>query len=1121
MKYCGQCSALLALVCPQCHSENPPGFKFCGHCAAALTPVLTESAASKSAITPPHSDGERRHLTVLFCDLVDSTALAAQMDPEDWRAAVAAYHRAAAEAITRYGGHVAKYLGDGLMAFFGYPEAHDNDAERAVRAGLALLDAIAKLSDDASHPRMEARVGIDSGAVVVGVGAGLEPDVFGDTPNIAARLQSAAEPGSVLVSSSTHDLVSGLFLVEDRGSQSLKGIAEGLRLYRVIRPSGARGRLEAAATSRGLTPFIGREDELRTLAHRWERARDGEGQAALIIGEAGIGKSRLLHRFRETISGNPHTWLDAAAGAFFQNSPFYPVTEMLRQSFGLSLPLSSENSSPSLPLSREDRLRLRSRPDLSPRTVQPENPELGGGSPPNERETESDAITRIADALRHAAIDPSLAVPLIAPLLNLTLPPEYPPSSLPPDQQRRKLLALLVEWIMGTARRQPLIIATEDLHWADPSTLELLQLLVEQGDAAPLFLLLTARPEFHPSWPLRAHHARITLNRLSTREIRSMVRQIAAQKALADETMTAVIDRTSGVPLFVEELTRAVLESGEGKLSGGAIPATLHDSLMARLDKLGPARETLQTGAVLGGEFSYELLRAVAQLEDNELQRHLRTLTDAELLYVRGIPPEAAYQFKHALIRDAAYQALLKTRRKELHLLVAQTIDTGFPAIKENHPEVLARHWTEAGEIENAIEAWTAAAKSAESRNAFQEARESYEQSLALINQLAASPDRDSRELELLQSVYAMLSVGFGYASPQTIDAAQRAATLADKLGNLAKLVGWVRSRGHYALLSGDYAAAKVHAQRTLELAIQEGSVTSLAAGHQLQMQVRYLCGEHLAADENYAAGRKFFGDPGFRKASPGFPIVAFAAASWNAWTLGHVDAARAREAEVWAVVDENNPFESAFANYLIAYLRVYLGKYPEAESLARKAIALADKHQFKYQLALSRCVCGLALAESGKAAEGVDLIQRGITGLTAIGTRSGLTRYMAFLAVAQERNGFVIDALETIGRAITISSSELAQRPETLRVRGELRLKLGQTDLAESGYREAIVLARSLSAKSWELRATTSLARLLRDTNRRDEARAMLANIYNWFTEGFDTLDLIDAKALLDELSQ
>ena len=489
-RFCNRCGTPLNKRCPKCGSENAPEAIFCSQCGAAIDVAGQMRAAEpRSGPAEPRGSsltGERRHLTVLFCDLVNSTSIAAQLDPEEWREIVADYHRAAAQAIERFGGHVAQYLGDGVMAYFGYPEAHDNDAERAARAGLAILDAISKLNTAAPpRPELSARIGIDSGAVVVGASAGKDADVFGDTPNIAARVQAAAEPGTVLITDATHRLVSGLFVVDQLGAQALKGIERPVQLYRVIQPSGVRGRLEAAAATRGLTPFVGREDELRLLMSRWERALDGEGQVALIIGEAGIGKSRLLQRFHEQIGGTPHTWIEAHAGAFFQNTPFYPVTELLQQFLG------------------------------------------GNGGKSAEEQ-----LAQLEPRLELAGLKPAETIPLIAPLLNLPLSDKYPPSSLSPEQQRRRLLATLVEWVLGAARVQPLVVATEDLHWADPSTLELIQLLVEQGATARLLLLYTARPEFRAQWPPRAHYMQITLNRLSARNVRTMVEEVAARKAI-------------------------------------------------------------------------------------------------------------------------------------------------------------------------------------------------------------------------------------------------------------------------------------------------------------------------------------------------------------------------------------------------------------------------------------------------------------------------------------------------------------------------------------------------------------------------------------------------------------
>jgi class 3 adenylate cyclase/tetratricopeptide (TPR) repeat protein len=1111
-RFCSNCGKPLTVQCPSCNSEILPNARFCSQCGAPLTTPPASPASpepppliptSSVAITNPTfpADGERRHLTVLFCDLAGSAAIAAGLDPEDWRATIAAYHRSAAEAITRLGGHVAKYLGDGVMAFFGYPEAHDNDAERATRAGLAILDALVALNESSAHPRLAARIGIDSGPVVVGAGAGPGADVFGDVPNIAARVQAAADPDSVFVTAATHRLIHGLFITEDRGEQPLKGIAESIRLHRVVRPSGARGRLEATAASRGLTPFVGRDDELRMLTSRWERARDGEGQVALIIGEAGIGKSRLLHRFRETLTGTPHSWIDAAAGAFFQNTPFYPVTEMLRQLVWVQ----SFNR-------LDDYLRNLSTGATSDSEYNPAPAEKVADEP----------LAQVLSGLAQAGLNPALSIPLLAPLLNLALPPEYPPSPLPPDQQRRRLLGTLVAWILGTARTQPLIIVIEDLHWADPSTLELIQLLVEQGNTAHLMLLYTARPEFRPPWPLRSHHAQINLNRLNARDVRTIVAQVAAQKALADETVSAVVDRTGGIPLFVEELTRVLLERGDARLTGREIPATLHDSLIARLDRLGPARETLQIAAVLGSDFSYELLHAVHPAHDHdELQRHLRTLTDAELLYVRGLAPDATYQFKHALIRDAAYEALLKSRRKELHRLVAQTIDSQFPAIKEKNPEVLAHHWTEAGETRLAIVQWQRAADAADLRASFVEAADGYQKAIALIAELGDSDDDlRSLELELSSSLVRVLTITKGFTVPESVMAVAQARAVAEKSGNLKELALREYATWNAVFASGNHTNSAALAAHLLELALQEGSATSLAFAYQAQLSTNLFRGNLIELEEHF---RNFSGvcDQADFSEFPSEKLCGFTFASIAAWILGKPDTARTRMARGVACASETgHPYDLAFASFYEAWLYQLLREYERAEAAATQALAMAEQHGFPFGRELTRPLLGWARVQLGHAGEGVSLIRQGLAGLAETGSKVGITAFLAHLAEAQALAGTIDDALSSIEEALQANPEELAFRPHALICRGELRLKAGQAELAEADFREAITLAQKMQAKAWELRATTSLARLLRDTGRRDEARAMLDEIYNWFTEGFDTADLKDAKALLDELS-
>ena len=605
LKFCTNCGVSLVPGCPKCGAAIQTGEKFCGECGTALG----DAPAPKVEDTIPGAGspaGERRHMTVLFCDLVGSTEIAAQLDPEEWRELLAAYHGAAADAISRFGGHVAKYLGDGVMAYFGWPVAHDNDGERAVRAGLQLLNTISELNQQSatgfslsSPVRLSARVGIDSGTVVVGSGHSQEADVFGDVPNIAARVQAAAQADSVLITGATHQLVAGLFLVESQSARTLKGFDQPIDLLSVIRPSGTQGRLAVAAAARSLTPFVGREDELSVLLSAWQRAAEGEGKAVLVVGEAGIGKSRLLHHFHQQIADRSPAWAEAGAAPFFQNTPFYAIAELLRQMV-VHTTLPTDGTKGALPSSDQQ-------------------------------------IAQLGSALSIAGLQPDEAIPLIAPLLNLLVPAPYSASSLPPDQQRRRLLAAMLQWTLGAARLQPLALVIEDLHWADPSTLELVRLLAEQGATAKLLLLCSTRPEFHPQWPLRAHHTQITLNRLNVRDVREMIAMVAARSALAPDTVDTVVERTSGVPLFVEELTRTLLERGNLKLSEREIPVTLHDSLMARMDRLGPAKEILQIGAVIGSEFSYKLLSAVRPSSEQDLLNALRALADAELLYVRGI----------------------------------------------------------------------------------------------------------------------------------------------------------------------------------------------------------------------------------------------------------------------------------------------------------------------------------------------------------------------------------------------------------------------------------------------------------------------------------------------------
>jgi class 3 adenylate cyclase/tetratricopeptide (TPR) repeat protein len=1016
--------------------------------------------------------GERRHLTVLFCDLVNSTSLAAQLDPEEWREIVVNYHRRAAHEVDRFGGYVAQYLGDGVIAYFGWPKAHDDDVERAVRAGLAMLETISKFNTEPSHSRVAARVGIDSGVVVIGNGTGKGADVYGQAPNMAARVQAAAEPGALLITEAAHRLIPGVFVVDECGAQILKGIPDPVLVYRVIRPSGMRGHVAAAAV-RGLTPFVGREDELRLVMERWKRTVEGEGQVVLVTGEPGIGKSRLVQRFHEKLARHPHTWLESAAIPFFQNTPFSAVIKILQQGFHLESGQSAEQK-----------------------------------------------LAALEASLANAGVRPDEGVPLLAQFLGLPVDRKYPPSSLSPEQQRKRLLASLVTWVLAVAKDHPLVIAIEDLHWADPSTLELIRLLVEQGVTEPLLLLFTARPEFHASRPRRSHHTQITLNRLNASNVREMIAHVTAGKTLAANTVNSVIERTSGVPLFVEELTRAVLESRNTKLSEREIPVTLRDSLMARMDRLGWAKEVLQISAVIGREFSYELLHAIHISGNGDLQQALDTLVDAELLYVRGIAPDANYRFKHALIQDAAYEALLKTRSKELHRLIAQTISDKFEAVKVAQPEVLAHHWTAAGETERAIVEWSRVGKAAEARNAFVEAEQSFQQVLDLLKLLPESRERDSRELKLRLSLVSMLSLTLGNAAPETVEAAERLVNLAEETGDLFGLVGSITTRTFHALVSGDLAAAAALADRGLELALRAGNPKLLAAQRLLQMIVPFYRGDFIRAENHFGAGLSFFHDRVMKQDPSGIMLQFFAWGSLNAWVCGRTDTAWKRLAEMRALSNPANPHDLAYSDFFAANFYTLIRENETAETLATRALDLSEEHGLRHSAACAQCFLAQARAQLGRAGDTIALLRRGIDALLQIGNRLSVPRFLTCLAIAQNLEGATGDALETVEQALNFNAEDAYYRPETLRIRGEVRLKLGDLQLPEADFRESIAMAHSTGAKAWELRATMSLGRLLARQGHSDEARTMLTAIYNWFTEGFDTVDLKEAKALLDQLS-
>ncbi len=1069
-RFCSGCGVGLERICLTCSHANGSEAQFCSACGGRL-------AAGTAAIEPGEASaadrlgGERRQLTVLFCDIVGSTELVARLDPEDWQAINAQYQRCGTEAVERFGGFIARFLGDGFLTYFGYPTVHDDSPERGVRAGIAILDALAALNERLEKQygvQLAVRVGVHTGEVVIGEGGGNETDVFGEAVHLAARVQQIAGSNEVLITESTRRLVAGLFLVEERGAHVLRGIPEPVALYRVLQPSGARGRLQAAG-AHGLTPFVGREAERALLLSRWERVQGGEGQVFLISGEPGIGKSRLLEVFRGDIADRDHTWIECAASSYHPNTPFFCVIEMLQQALAKQCGEATDQ-----------RLLLLDR------------------------------------ALATAGLDPDEAAPCVAELIGLTLPPDRSPTLVgSPGQQRQRLMTTLVRWLLGAAAIQPVVLVVEDLMWADPSTIELLELIGQQAATAPVLMLCTARPEFRCTWPPRSNFTVATLDRLSQQQVRQMM------TSALPELVEMLVARSDGVPLFAEELTRLMTDE-IGRVAQGQIPATLQDLLAARLDRLGSARRIAQIGAAIGRDFSYGLLEAVAGSPMPDLDAALARLATAELLYARGFPPEATYVFKHALIRDAAYGSLLKRRRRELHLAIARALTERFPETAEAMPELLAHHYTEASELETAWRAWQRAGELAVARSALREAAGHFATALRVLAMLPDAPARPQQALNLQILLGQALAATKGYGAREVTDAFARARELARRVGGTPELLSvlfglWTSIAGQ-----GELRVARDLADELLVAADQAGRRSEMVWGHLAHGINHYSLGDAAAAREHLAQVVVLYREVE-RPASPSDPgIMALSYATVNSWTLGLVDEAREHSRASLELAEHlRNPLAVAWAGFFTAALHVFLREPRRSLEHVDPLIALSSEHQFPLFVGLATIVRGAALSEDGRCEEALDELRKGLAIFRATGQRVSHRLYLSWLAQAYADAGAIEEATATVEEALAMATDERLFEPELHRLRAELLVRRGaDPGRVEAAFRDALELARHQTARSLELRAATSYARWLEASRRSDEARRHLGDVCGWFPAACDTRDLREARALLRELS-
>lgn len=1028
----------------------------------------TGAPADAPVNAPPSSPrNERRHLTVLSCHLLRAPGGGAEEDPEDWRATVQRQRLTVAEIMAPFGGYLAAGIGDNLMVYFGYPEAREDAAECAIRAGLTVVESLKTARSDSLDVSLAVRIGIHSGMVVIDQSdRGL--DLFGEAPQVAMRIQALAEPDTVAATGAVLELVAGLFLIGAGSTQFLQGGANSTPVFRVVSPI-PRARREPHFSARELTPYVGREDEMRLLSSSWSRVGRGEGQLVLLVGEPGIGKTRLVGEFRNSIEGTPHVWVASGGERMYSNTPFHAVARMLAQLIGWR-----------------------------------------GDESPLER------VAALEQTLGGSGLELAEFMPLVGELLTLPVTDKYPALALAADEKRRRLLTCLAAWVFNLVRNEPLVIVIEDLHWLDPSSMELLLMLVEQGATGPLMLLCTARPEFRAAWPTRSHHIQVTLDRLSPAETRDLVMGVVDHAGLGQDVIDAVITRTDGVPLFAEELTRLMLERG-GEAGQRDIPVTLHDSLAARLARTG-AKNTAQLAAVLGREFTYALIAAVSPLPADELQADLAKLTEAEVIYVRGFAPEARYKFKHALILDAAYDALLKEQRLKLHTRVAQVISGQIPTLAQTQPEVVARHWSAAGEPDKAVNAWVEAATAASSRHAYKEAERCYRQALTSLETLQQTPERDTRELALLYSLAEIVGVVHGHASEAYLEPHLRAASLAERCGNLLQVVVQMLGRFINALMSGQHLRALALADRMLDLGLREGSPTSLRLAHMAQVTARHGVGDIVGAEVHVEAWIQIVERSGYGQFI-GETAAVHGTSVDVAYLLGRADLARERAAQAIAVAEtRDSPFEVVVALQTQAWLCVLLRDPQGAATAGAKALALAQEHGFT-QVNQLRSSLAWAQTHLGDTAQAVLLAEDCLSGWLG-GGFPRLPEAQRVLAQARALNGAPLEALANLDGLCAAPTDNPTISAAHLICRAELRLTLGLIEPAEADLREALGLAQPRQIRTLELRAATLLARLLRDRGDVAGARALLAPVYAGFTQGFDTADLMDAKALLQNLT-
>lgn len=1072
VKFCAECGAPIGIPCPFCAFRNARDATACGGCGRSLD-------ASQGL------NAERRRVTVVFADIAGSTALAESLDPEDLHELYSAYQTMCSEVLRRYEGHLAQVLGDGILAYFGYPAAHEDDAARAVYAALDILIRAGSINAGGNSPRV--RVGIHTGLVVVGDTGGVgrrEQLALGEAPNIAARLQSEALPDTIVISDATQKLLAGQFALEDLGSRTLKGLSRPLQIFRVIGKSEAATRFQAMKTARGLTPFVGREREVETIRAAWDEAAEGHGQMLLLRGEAGIGKSRLLEAASNIAGSRLHEVFEAECSPYQMNSPLNPIVELLERRMGIE-----KDMAPALKL---------------------------------------DLIEQFA-AGRGVGMDEATST--LAGFLSVPATGRYPEIEMEPAKRRQRMLAVLADLLLHAVGGLPVLLLIEDLHWADPSTIDLLGEIVARLSNRPALVVCTTRPEPSAKRLDQLHCREIHVEALPPEDTRALAASVVGRKPLPLPLLEELVSRTGGIPLFVEAVTRTIIEAGilreledryelTGPLPPGLIPATVQDSLVGRIDRLGPDRAVAQVAATIGRESSFELLQSVLGKSAEAMAAAVRRLVELELVTENGTPPASTYTFKHALIQDAAYESILRKTRQEFHGKIAEVLITRFPDMAETKPELLARHFEGAGRVPEAIAAWMKAGEHSRLRYAARESVAYRQKALALIETLPEDdPGRLQSEMEAQLTLSQGLMGTIGWGSREVEVACIRARDLCQRLGNGPGLIQALMGMSTVYFTRGALPQALEASNAALQMALMTDNTalqlaTRAPAGYSAYFMADFVkAREHAEQASNLSIPEK---------------DRVLAATSWFAcrnflmmslWFMGYPDQAEKVRSHAWGYIEGVGI--AAFTAYALGH--VILLHYAQRDraaiaSVAGRLLSISSEEGYLLWVAQARIYLGWVQAVNGDAEEGIAEMKAGLEAYRLTGSGLMTPQLCLMMAEAQMCAGRPGEALAALSKGLRHAEEfqEHVHEPELYRLRAEILIGQGGSTAGEASLRRAIEVAQAQQAKMLELRAALALAKLQRSQGRLAEARVLLQPLCEWFREGFDTPEMREAREIV-----